>query len=421
MHVACPNCGGTASIANDAIREGLAKCSYCDAFIVVASSEHPLQKRIELEKKKLKIKRKGNHLSVTGRRPWGGGGRADKREVVIGSILGLVSLPFLGGDLVASLIFAGFIALFGMIAASWFRLYSPPLTLDKEWLHSGLLGAGSFMVEDIRQLFSVTAVYRGGNPGQSGSVHHNLCILTRSGHRETIFGPAKNIEIVLAIEQLLEDELGLYNLRVKGDAQAPASSVEVMRESGSMTCGICRASITPTSEDWQRGFLNCPYCEHLTGLYREGGEGVVLGESELKVALETTEDGSLVLDAPVPIRIDPSRRELHQGDGETAEVLSFEALRGVAVRHVGGLKLASGGGMVSRMKQAQARSGEISVGEVFAAAFLNIEEDTYSVVLLMKEGLDRVLVSNLSDGRDALNIKTKVEALLAQPSSPAQR
>jgi hypothetical protein len=61
------------------------------------------------------------------------------------------------------------------------------------------------------------------------------------------------------------------------------------------------------------------------------------------------------------------------------------------------------------------------VGEVFASAFLNIEENTYSVVLLMKEGLDRVLVSNVSDGRDALNIKTKVEALLAQPSSPAER
>ena len=413
MLVACPNCGGTATIADNAVREGLAKCSYCDAFIVVASSEHPLQKRIETEKKNLKVKRKGNRLSVTGRRPFGGGGRADKREVVIGCILGLLSLPFLGGDIVASLIFGAFIALLGMVVASWFRFYSPPLVLEEGWLHSGLLGAESFMVEDIRQLFSVTAVYQGGSPGDKGSVHHNLCILTHTGHRETIFGPAKNIEIVLAIEQLLEDELGLYNLRVKGDEQAPPSSVEVMRESGSMTCGICRAPINPTSEDWQRGFLNCPYCEHLTGLYKDGGEGVVLGESELKVALETTTEGVLVIDAPVPVRIDPGLREVHQGDGEHAEVMSFDAVRSVGVRHVGGLKLAESGGMVRRMKQAQARSGDISVGEVFASAFLNIEEDTYSVVLQMKSGLDRVLVSHFTDGREALDLKLKIESVLS--------
>ena len=412
MLVACPNCGGTATIENDAIREGLAKCSYCDACIVVASSEHPLQRRIDAERKNLKIKREGERLSVTGRRPWGGGGRADTREVVIGCILGILSFPFLGGGFVESLVFAGFIALFGMIAASWFRFYSPPLVLDKGWLHSGLLGADSFMVDEIRQLFSVRAIYKSGKPGESGSVHNNLCILTQSGHRETIFGPAKNIEIVLAIEQLLEDELGLYNLRVKGDQQERPTNVSVMRELGSTTCEVCGAQTEPTSEDWQRGFLNCSYCEHLTGLYHEGGEGVVLGESELKVALET-QDGILVIDAPVPIRIDPSRREVHQGDEGNTEVMSFEDVRGVGVRHVGGLKLAEGGGIVRRMKQAQARSGDISVGEVFASAFLNIEEDTYSVVLLMKSGPDRVLVSNLPEGRDALNLRLKLESILA--------
>ena len=93
--------------------------------------------------------------------------------------------------------------------------------------------------------------------------------------------------------------------------------------------------------------------------------------------------------------------------------MSFDAVRSVGVRHVGGLKLAESGGMVRRMKQAQARSGDISVGEVFASAVLNIEEDTYSVVLQMKSGLDRVLVSHFTDGREALDLKLKIERVLS--------
>ena len=139
MLAACPNCGGTAEIKNEAIREGLATCTYCHAHIVVASSEHPLQLKIEAEKAKLKIRRKGDTLSITGRRPFGGGQRLDLRECVIGSVPGIYvcGTVFLSsGNPLAALI-AGFVVfLLVGVVASFFRFYSPPNQL----LFEALLG-----------------------------------------------------------------------------------------------------------------------------------------------------------------------------------------------------------------------------------------------------------------------------------------
>ena len=65
------------------------------------------------------------------------------------------------------------------------------------------------------------------------------------------------------------------------------------------------------------------------------------------------------------------------------------------------------------MKHVQARSGEVSAGEIFGAAFIDIQTETYSVMLQVKSGLDRVLVANFKSGREALELKERVEAALA--------
>jgi len=417
MLAACPNCGGTADIQGEAIRLGLATCTYCDAFIVVGTSEHPLQKRIEAEKARLKIRRVGDTLSVTGRRPWGGGARLDARELKIGGVFGVMAFFMsVGGAGLGAAVMLGLTVTFFMgIAASFFRFYSPPLVLDAVELKSGLLGADDYRREDIRQLYAVATVIGGGGPRDDGQLHNNICVLGRDGRREVVFGPAKNIEIALAIEQVLEDELGLYNLRVKGDERTamstPSRDVRTLREGGSLTCETCGAGFSSGPADWQRGFIHCPYCEHLVGLYEDGGEGVVLGESENRVSLN--EVGSLLeIDAAVKAVIDPVSSEIRQGEGASIDTIAFSDIAAVRVRRVGGLQLSGGSGVVQRMKQVQARSGDVSAGEIFGAAFSDMASDSYSVLLQMKEGLDRVLVGNLQSAREALELRGRVSVAL---------
>lgn len=417
MRTACPNCGGTAEIQGEAIRLGLATCTYCDACIVVGSSEHPLQQRIAAEKAKLKIRRVGNTLSITGRRPWGGGARLDSRELLIGGAFGAMAffMSCAGAGPMGGLLIGVMVTFFMGIVASFFRLYSPPLVLDSAQLKSGLLGANDYLREDIRQLYAVATVLGSGGPKDKGQLHNNICVLGRDGRREIIFGPAKNIEIALAIEQVLEDELGLYNLRVKGDERTKMSThgrnVQAPQEGGALSCETCGVSFASSPADWQRGFIHCPYCEHLVGLYKDGGEGVVLGESAARVALNEVSEGILEIDAAVKVVIDSASAEIRQGDEPSVDVVPFSDIVGVGVRRVGGLQT-GGSGIVQRMKHVQARSGAVSAEEIFGAAFIDIQTETYSVMLQVKNGLDRVLVANFESGREALELKNRVAAAL---------
>ena len=428
MLIACPNCGGTADIRGDAVAKGLATCRYCQACVVVATSEHPLQQKIDKEKKKLIIRRKGNRVSVTGRRPWGGGGRLDKRECVIGGIAGLFIFPYLasgGAGFLGSVIGAFVVFLLVGVIASVFRFYSPPLVLTEFELKPGLLGASNFLREEVRQLYAVATVIVSGGPGDDGSLHNNVCVLTRDGLREVVFGPAKSIEVALAIEQVLEEELGLYNLRVKGDertenettktgALEAQSSLQSFRRGDSMPCEVCAAMLAPSSRDWDRGFTNCFYCDHLFALYQDGGQNVVLGDDSYVVSIEEDEAGRLMVGAELPFWVDPMAAEVRVGrpSPEQQEVVPFADVRGVCVRTVGGLNLSGGGGMIRRMKEAQARSGVVSVGEIYGAALCDIESVSYSVLLQMHFGIDRVLVSDISDAKAALQLKEKIQSAI---------
>ncbi len=427
MLAACPNCGGTAEIKNEAIREGLATCTYCHAHIVVASSEHPLQLKIEAEKAKLKIRRKGDTLSITGRRPFGGGQRLDLRECVIGSVPGIYvcGTVFLSsGNPLAALI-AGFVVfLLVGVVASFFRFYSPPLILTPFQLESGLLGANDYLRDEIRQLYAVSTILDGDRPGSVSTVHHNICVLARDGRREIIFGPARTIEIALAIEQVLEDELGLYNLRVKGDERTETVDSDRPRQTlklgDTMVCQVCAAESKPSAEDWKRGFLNCDYCDHLSALYEEGGARVVLGDETLSVVFRESDAGLIYVDAPIPFVVDPSVRELRFGEPEqdNEDRVAFSDVQGVSIRRVGGLGPASSGGVIDRMKYAQARSGRISSDEIFGAALnLNIEDTTYSLMLHMRAGLDRVLVADLTDAKAAFDLKSRLDRVFSTEKS----
>ncbi len=418
MLVACPNCGGTANIQAGALSKGLATCRYCTAYIVVATSEHPMQQAIAKEKAKLRIKRKENSLSVTGRRPFGGGGRLDKRECVIGGVAGLYVFPhLLGSDSspLAAFVLAFLVFFIVGVVASFFRFYSPPLVLTEFELKTGLFGATDFLREEVRQIYAVATVLTSGKPGEKGSLHNNICVLTRDGRREVVFGPAKSIEIALAIEQVLEDEMGLYNLRVKGDERTENSGFKppASQSEDSKWCEVCGAALKPTSSDWDRGFTHCFYCDHLFALYKDGGQAVVLGEGTYAVSIVEDDAGVFLVEAELPFYLDPSAAEVRIGSSRSAqqEVVPFSEVRGVCVRTVGGLDF-SGGGMIQRMKEAQARSGEVTVGEIFGAAFTDIGSVSYSILLQMRSGLDRVLVAELSNAQAALQLKDKLQSVI---------
>ena len=68
--------------------------------------------------------------------------------------------------------------------------------------------------------------------------------------------------------------------------------------------------------------------------------------------------------------------------------------------------------MIRRMKEAQARSGTVTVGEIYGAAFCDIESVSYSVLLQMHSELDRVLVSDISDAQAALQLKDKIQSAM---------
>lgn len=427
MLIACPNCGGTADIQKEAIQTGLATCEYCAACIVVATSEHPLQQQIDKEKKKLIIRRKADSLSVTGRRPFGGGGRLDLRECIVGGIAAMAVFPYLvsgGSGFLGSILAALVVFLLVGVIASFFRFYSPPVVLTQFELKPGLLGATDFLREEIRQIYAAATIFTTGQQGDTGTLHNNVCVLTRQGCREIVFGPAKSIAMALAVEQILETELGLYNLRVKGDErsdtldspleESPQMPVKSAEGKVLTTCEVCAAKLEPTSADWDKGYTNCFYCDHLFALYDGQAQEVILGEDSALVRMQQSSTGELVVQGQLRFTIDPGSKEvrLNIENQSTPEIIPFSEIRGVCVRTVGGLDLSGGTSMMQRMKEAQARSGEVSVNEIYGAALMNIAKVSYSVLLQMKSGFDRVLVAELTDANFALQLKGRMQSFI---------
>lgn len=129
-------------------------------------------------------------------------------------------------------------------------------------------------VRDIKQLYIATKKF--GNLGHT----HDLYALLNDGKRIWLYGSFSNPDIALYIEELMEIEMGMFNLPVFGDAPADQHAESIPQAKIITTldpCANCGADLNPADDDHKRGFTTCNYCNTVTLMYAPGAEKPLLG------------------------------------------------------------------------------------------------------------------------------------------------
>jgi hypothetical protein len=320
-----------------------------------------------------------------------------------------------------------FIALFTFIG--WFAIsavfgvlkkYLPPLTLDEEYVKSGMLMTAKLHRQDIRQIYTAVVNIQRGNSHSFEAC--NVCVFTRDGEQSPLIGPVKNLEVGLAAEEILEKELGLFNLNVFGDNANPgspfhpASAAEETVPRDNEHCDTCGSEVQFDEESRDVGYALCPHCQHITLYYAPGGEPI-LGPGDRSHSSGNTvqEEGGMLQVASDPAFFVDSDRKLvgwNPGQNEMS-LIPFDSIAHVGVRSVGGFTRTAG--LFKGLKSRMAHSGDITGGSLLLS-MAGVSESSlkFSVVLHLKEGHPRVIVEDISNPSQAISIQRNVLDAIGQ-------
>lgn len=146
-------------------------------------------------------------------------------------------------------------------------------------------------LSDIKQLYTTTKQL-----GQLMTLH-DIYALRNDGKRFRLYGSFAESDVALYIEEMLEIEMGIFNLPVFGETiDMPQSTSGVIIESLD-PCANCGAELNLTSEAQRRGFITCQFCSTVTLLYAPDSEKPLLGLPDPNTSdmqFTVLEDGGVV-------------------------------------------------------------------------------------------------------------------------------
>lgn len=286
----CTNCSAALRVDDADVRAQHTTCQFCGTLL------HLTDKGTEEYKEEL-VKRQppegvtvihaDGALSVAAKLSMMGSDNTQVRSsvkprtfyIILGISLVIGAIVFyLVRNIEGAIVMAFFATLAALIAQLMLFTKSNPALILKDGIVKTEVSMNASHIEtavhDIQQLYIATKKF--GNYGST----HDLYALLNDGKRIRLYGSFDNPEIALYIEEIMEIEMGLFNLPVFGDAPAIEQAEAIPKATASSAldpCANCSAELNVSDDDRRRGFTTCQYCSTVTLLYAPNSEKPMLG------------------------------------------------------------------------------------------------------------------------------------------------
>lgn len=455
----CTMCAASLAADDLAIRRGMTTCEYCSTLLrITPKGTETYQEEVEqrpLPKGFTVTHTPPNQVSITVLRSKSAGIVINKPEMIKGLKIGTVftiaisALILLFGIFLAVVISPelglGFIpfsctafifliipaVLVSILVVSASQKTLPTFVIQGDTIYPAVMGSAKLQKKEVKQIYAaVTQV----NTGQKEPfISTMIYALTENGKRVALLGPIGDPEIGLQLEELIEIELGIFNLPVYGDADLPRQTDIAQIESpipqpmAALLCEFCGANLLETAAARKRGFLVCEHCTGLTLLYEPGSERPILGLPQENLAagqyrVEPTSIGLVIFPqgssaANAVVTVD--NVQLHSARlGGAVRTLALSDIAKFQVREIAEESGKSTGSdlenvvnlakFFDNLKESMAYSGEVDPQKMLLNSF---GVSKYQLIACMNDGRDYWLIKTIDDPKEALFLaKTLKEA-----------
>lgn len=453
----CTMCAASLDADDLAIRRGIVTCQYCSTLLrITPKGTEAYQDEIEHRPPPPGIKvthASPNQVSITVPRSKGMASVINKREVIKGAKIGTGLILALSGLIVlfglaltliglplgmALLPMACNVFLWGIIPAILISIFIvgaaqktlPPFEIKDDIIYPSMMGSKKLHKNNVKQIYAAVAKLNTGQgePVTSASIY----ALTENGKRVPLVGPVTDEEMALQLEEIIEVELGIFNLPVYGDADLPrqtdlskVESTAVPEPIEDLVCDYCGIGLKETPEARKRGFIVCEHCTGLTLLYVPGSERPVLGLPEKNLA-----DGQYRVEhksqglAIYPQKGDTTKPVLGVGKGKIHSARLGGSYRTIDLADVtlfqvreippdpdakAELNLENVKNVVNffgNLKDSMAYSGEVDPENMLLNA---MGLTKYQLIVRLQDGRDFWLIKEIDDPREALFLVKTLE------------
>ena len=455
----CTMCAASLVADDLAIRRGMATCQYCGTLLRITPKGTETYQD-EIGQRPLPPGFTVTHtppdlVSITVPRSKSAGIVINKPEVIKGLKIGIgitvaVSGLILLFGIFLSLIFSpefglGLLpfacttfflliipaVLVSILAVSAMQKTLPTFSIQGDTIHPAVMGSPKLQKKEIKQIYAAVTELNAGE--EKPRITTMVYALMENGKRVPLLGPVGEAETGLQLEELIEVELGIFNLPVYGDADLPKQIDVTQLESPSLpkpmevlVCDYCAADLQETPEARKRGFLVCEHCTGLTLLYEPGGERPVLGLPEEKRSdgqyrVDQNSKGLVIFSrgsnaANAIVTVDEA--QLHTARlGGAVQTLALADIAKFQVREITE-ESASGSGLgnavnlvkfFGTLKESMAYSGEVDPQKMLLNSF---SISKYQLIARMEDGRDYWLIKTIDDPREALYLAQVLTAVL---------
>lgn len=428
MRLSCPSCASPVEYDAAGIRRGYVFCDACDTLARIDEDglKTGADRPEELDRPdSVRVDRDGDDLTIRVRPP------AGRRvlylpELLIG--LGAVIVP--AGGLLCwepellctvcnpiALVVVGFmallVALFIGSFASKLRSWLPPLKLRDGTLKWWVLRPHRVDTDRIRQLF-VTRVTNEATRIE-GVPWVSLTALMDNGRRRVLLGTMQDPEDALYVEAVLENELGLFDLAVEGEAadkeHAIDQEIDLDTIPDTVDCGACGAGLQVDDAARKRGVITCGYCQGLTLLYTSDGAPVLGQGGWFARVYDTIEDGDRLVvqrlgDEQTMLEASPAGLVVREQERIPADRVEGLEARELSVDD----PLGRASRFFERWEDAIGRSGELpGMSEVADEA-----RRIFAVFAVLRDGEQRPVLGSIEDDREAAMLAADLRAALGR-------
>lgn len=281
MTVTCTNCSAAVTVDAAVLRGHATICDYCGTLLHVTEqgmreSEYVAQFQQRQPPEGVIVQRGGGMLSVeapvsAGKNSYSFGFIPLPRLIAIGvaafflNCMFFFILPFVPCGVIFVVALGG---LYLLLARK------PRVYIQNEVLHAEITPGWivrKIPVDEVQQLYIAT------NKMLDWTYRH-LYALHRDGQRTYLYGPLVSDEVAFFMEELLEIEMGLFNLPVVGESSADLESVSGAPSAlKTHTCANCAGDLEETAAARRQGFITCRFCSTVTLLYPPNSRKPLLG------------------------------------------------------------------------------------------------------------------------------------------------
>lgn len=447
----CTMCAASLVADDLAIRQGMVTCQYCSTLLRITPKGTEVY-QAEIGQRPLPpgftvIHTPPDLVSITVPRSKSAGIVINKPEVVKGLKIGIGITVAVSGLI---LLFGIFLAIlfspeFGLgllpfacttfffliipavlvsiLVVSAMQKTLPTFSIQGDTIHPAVMGSPKLQKKEIKQIYAAVTELNAGE--EKPRITTMVYALTENGKRVPLLGPVGESEIGLQLEELIEVELGIFNLPVFGDADLPkqtdVSQIETSTATQPMAafaCEFCGAHLQETPESRKRGFIVCEHCTGLTLLYEPDGKRPVLGlpKDNLLAGQYRVEQNlhGLVIyqreNDPTDAVVTVDNTQLHSARlGGAVRTLALADIAKFQVREISEKSstqgasdlqnLANLGKFFGTLKESMAYSGEVDPQKMLLNSFGVLN---YQIIARMKNGQDCWLIKTIDDPKEAL-------------------